>query len=84
VPNSIKAFIFFIITGSIGTFIGDGALSDLSLPLIWLSVIGGVICIMWFPFNFVKLKLAEERKAVYEEIMKKEKAEELKTEQKAE
>ena len=73
--NSIKVLIFLIVVGSGATFIGEGALADYALPMIWLSVIGIILCIIWFPFEFVKVKLAQERKAEYEEQLKAEKEE---------
>ncbi|MDH5257033.1 MAG: hypothetical protein OEX07_03465 [Gammaproteobacteria bacterium] len=61
-PRSALALIVFLAIGFITSFIDQPEFSKFTLPLLWFSILGGISCVIWFPFEFVKLALEKERK----------------------
>ena len=70
--KSVIGIIFFVVIGSISMLIDKMGFSSFSLSMLWLSIIGGLICVIWFPFEFVSSVIAKEREREYQQNLNQE------------
>ncbi|MDH3327131.1 MAG: hypothetical protein OEM38_10485 [Gammaproteobacteria bacterium] len=70
--TSVKTLIIFIVIGFVAVSLGQAGYEKFSLTLLWICVFGGLGCVIWFPFEFVKTMLEKERKQEFEQKLKEE------------